>query len=443
MTDDPNSGSPDGRSGEPADVQPEIFVDGERAHRAGWSGDRPPPHPGTRRWAAVGIAVVLVFFIGVAVGNHFGDDQSATTGPTTRSGQAPSGDTKSVSPSPAESLWSSQAATPTVTTGSDAPTVPAQTGPGPFTTTLSGGGSVPLPDSSGWQLVGFQQSGHVIRYEPATQELTSTDVPWGQGDGPLSVVFTGNALVVRPWDFVAGYLVVDGSRAVQLSGALATGTLVLPGRDANHVWALAEDRGSLKEVDANGKPTGTAIPIPDKLQIPAWALTPDGAGYVLGAGLEGTYDLRPDGAQLVTHGLVRAAGPTGYLIEDCGNADSGSRCRLAVLGRGTTTIAPVPGSGAPPQGVISPDGNYAAIGNRGSQSVTLPDLTAGRSITISGDGVGSFGTAQASKVAFSPDSRYLLVATAEGVVPIDTYSMTARDALPIPGLYAVATRPTG
>jgi hypothetical protein len=282
---------------------------------------------------------------------------------------------------------------------------------------------------------------NVIRYRPSTQTLTTTPLPAPASTGTVSFVVTRHAAIVRPWDRVPGSLLQAGPRATKLTGRIASGgTILLPGPDENHVWVISSDNDdnqpSIREVGIDGKPTGTAITVPKKVQDPWFSIASDGAGYLLSQGPQGVYDLRPDGAHLVPHGQVLAAGPTGYVINDCDDV----QCGMAVIGRSGDASTPVPG---PPEasapGIVSPDGRFAAVGDASSASVTLTNLATGRSTTVSG--FTGTDARYLSQMAFTPNSDYLLVVTADGLVPVDTATLTRGPTLAIPDLVAIAIRP--
>ncbi|MDQ2797774.1 MAG: hypothetical protein M3Y06_11535, partial [Actinomycetota bacterium] len=90
---------------------------------------------------------------------------------------------------------------------------------------------------AGWELFA-RGDGVVIRIEPARGRITRTTVPGLRSDGPVSFVVGSNAAIVRPIDYVPGYLVPDGKPAREISASLSQvrDGPVFPGPDQNHVW---------------------------------------------------------------------------------------------------------------------------------------------------------------------------------------------------------------
>ena len=72
-------------------------------------------------------------------------------------------------------------------------------------------------------------SATVLRIEFAHGRITRTVVPALASNGPVSFVATPHAAIIRPLDFVPGFLVPDGRPPYALTGALASGGVLLPG----------------------------------------------------------------------------------------------------------------------------------------------------------------------------------------------------------------------
>jgi|GEM_PF-955973 len=313
-----------------------------------------------------------------------------------------------------------------------------------------------------WELFGYGAAG-LVRYSPATGTVTVTPMPVLTSDTVLSLAVTSSAAIIRPMEG-AGYVIADGKGAAPLAGLLAQGVRVLPGPDPAHVWTTLEtppdgtvetssvatgDEGppqvSLALVDSAGRPTGTELTIPASLLVTSgYAVTGDGTGYALTYGVGGIYDVRPDGLSLVTHGDLLAVGPTRYLVYDC---DDSGTCRTPVVNRKDHSRHVVAGlatrawfQSAP--GVVSPDGSEAALMQYTASGtvLVLVDLATGKTRTIdTGSGLNGSGD---STLAFSPDGRYLLVAGAVGVVPVDVRTGDLLPPLPFPPVTVLAVRAT-
>jgi hypothetical protein len=404
--------------------------------------DQQPRGPRWSRWIALvaGFAALLAL---IAVQHFTGSAPRADTAPSPSVTQPPS-----TSPPPTPTPTSSTASR----TSPFTPTLPPTT---PVTATTSGEYSLP---GQRWELVGFQWSGAagggsaVVRYRPDTGELITTPIPPLSSSGPFSFVATGNAAIIRPMDFVNGYVIPDGRPAAVAAGPLLSGggQPILPSADPNLVWVPTVDGTeiSIVRTDSAGHAQGAALKPPASLTSTGM-LTPDGAGGVLFGAVGGVFDLRPGEARLVTHGAVLAAGPTGYLVYEC---DESARCGAAVVDHATHRHTPLhsdlPAAGflGQIQGVISPNGRYAAIidFSQGPRLIVV-DLRSGAWTPV-GDSLNSrapmWGDAS-PVVAFTPDSGTLLMAAAGGVDVVSPSSGEVLGRLPLPPLAAMALRLVG
>lgn len=216
--------------------------------------------------------------------------------------------------------------------------------------------------SAGWELFG-RGDGVVVRIQLARGRITRTTVPALQSSGPVSFLVGPNLAIVRPIDYVPGYVVPDGKPAQQISASLSQGQSgpVFPGPDPNPIWvpnlggATAMTLSNLDSADY----AGTTISIPTG-SSPLEAI-PDGAGYLLFPSIGGVYDARPDRLRRITTGALLAVGPTGWLTVEC---DTRAHCVTVLINRATNArrlVGPaVTGSGSQ-HGVISPDGTKAAL----------------------------------------------------------------------------------
>lgn len=402
------------------------------------------PRRDSRRAALLVIGAVLVFGLGVVVGGHLGDGQvgDGATGPSPTTSPATP---ETSSPSHAE-------------TSAPARTSPAQTATTPTepTTTTIEWAAAGSPGAAGWELVGYRAGGAsgtdpgmLVRFDPSGTIVTTPVPPlWDQGQASFAATDTG-AVIVANSSSGDSYVVADGKGATPVTGALDGAWSVFPAADGQHLWVSGGQNYpmALIEVGLDGAATGGKIPVPAAATMAPWSeLRPDGAGYVLARGIGGTYDLRPDGAELVTPGQLLAIGPTGYLAWEC---DLTGGCETVAIDRATRSRQGVPGlayhlsNGPMPPGVISLDGTHAALSRFGADGpvVDLIDLASGHSTTVSvGMPEGYFAM---STIAFTPDGGTLLVASAQGVLRVDVASGQVLDAvLPIPAVdfFVIRTR---
>lgn len=455
----------DDGSGRTWDEWPEPEDDG--GDGAPPEGPQPPPRPRRwPRWVTVGAGLAVIAGL-IAWQNRSGSGPDASSETTTQT-----------SPLTTPSTWAPTATGP-ATAENGTPAVPAS-----GTAALGGGDAVAttvLPPTSGtawlprtsdlrivnrelagetWELVGYGDDG-VTRYIPATGELITTQVLRSIGGGPLALLVTANATIIRPFDTTTGFLVPDGGPAEPLAGLLDGGGGTFPGPTPDSVWvvgragtattdpfsdyAVPPQGAKLVLVDEHGIPQGVTLDIPETAgEHPDYAMVPDGTGFVLFYGIGGLYRLGPDGSRLVTHGQVVAFGPATMLLDEC---DEHAQCSLVVFDRVKDERRPLPGTAAAKpseaaRGTTSPDGRWAAVLDPIKGSVTLIDLETGMATTPFSDGGWHPTIRLASDVlAFTPDSRFLLIASGAGVSVIDTEHRNPRGLLPIRSQQAIAIRP--
>ncbi|HEU5265324.1 MAG TPA: hypothetical protein VFU35_01445, partial [Jatrophihabitans sp.] len=270
-----------------------------------------------------------------------------------------------------------------------------------------------------WQLLGLGP-GTMLRIDFAHGQISRTMLPTLQSNGPVFFLAAPHAAIIRPLDFVPGYLVPDGQPPRMLTGALGSGGVTLPGPRPGQYWK-SEPGGqdAMQLVGPDGAPVESAhsptITLPPNMNpFPV----PDGAGYVLVAGVGGTYDATPDGLHRITTGTVLAVGRTRWLADEC---DQHAHCSMVVIDRATGTHRVLRAFGADPtdiSGAISPDLRTAALllpRDRvgGSPTLHLMNLATGadRRLPIGFKFGVSFND---SAVAWSPDSRWLFAAGTKG-----------------------------
>lgn len=303
-------------------------------------------------------------------------------------------------------LIAAGAAVIVVVTAAPAKKHPAAHGP----VTLTSVGHPLLGVRAGWELFGLG-SGQVVRIQLAAGRITRTAVPALLSSGPVTFLAGPHQVIIRPLDFVPGYLVPDGQPARQLRGALGHGSTVLPGPRPGQVWVqgMSGQHALMSLVGQDGSKLGAAVPIPANGQ---WPVISDGRGYLLIHRAGHVYDARPGTRHLITSGAVAAVGPTRWLTVACRRRrhcldvviDSVTGARRVLAGPRLSTIVPA--------GVISPDGSTAALFRvrAGQATVQLLRLVSGteRAIPVHLDQE-SF---DLGAVAWSPDSQWLFVVTA-------------------------------
>jgi hypothetical protein len=317
-------------------------------------------------------------------------------------------------PTPTGSV-SAVAAPTSATTAAASPSSPAI---GPPAVTALGHPVVPgVP--VGWDLVG-RAPGIVVRVALAQGRVTTTSVPDLGSSGPVSLLATGDRVIVRPLDEVVGYVVADGQPAAPLTGLLATGGALLPGPDPRHLWIETGTGASsaMQLIDLAGNRADGTVPIPPEGGSPS----SDDAGYMLFASIDGIFAARPNSVQRVTTGPLLAVGRTRWLVEEC---DDALRCGLVVINRSTgsrralsTPVSSFELFG----GQISPDGQTAAlvaVDPSGQASVQLLNLNSGR-VTDTGTSVDQTEALEDGGFVWSPDSQWLFtIDGAGGVDAID------------------------
>lgn len=251
----------------------------------------------------------------------------------------------------------------------------------------------------------------VVRLQFPSGRATATPLPTLGHSGPVSFVAAAHRVIVRPYEAVEGFAVVDDHGVTPLTELLAEGGVLLPAGNQSrwelrHLWLVQGT--SIRLVDDQGVKPISAIPVPPGFTV----VGPDGAGEVLLAGPGGVYDANTVGLTRVTTGRVLAMGAPGWLVLDCGRY---GRCVLALINRGGFSRARV--AAATPRylrrtrGIISPDGRTAALlepdPSTHTPRVHLLNLSTGRDHALPLH----VKTRSPSSMAWSPDSQRLFVAT--------------------------------
>ena len=300
-----------------------------------------------------------------------------------------------------------------------------------------------------WELFG-RGDGAVVRIQFARGRITRTTVPPLASDGPVTFLVGPHQAVIRPLDYVPGYVVPDGRRAIPAPGALFVGGPAYPGPAPDLVWT--QSNGSVDDALVLARIDGRPVHPRQRILVPSGfaPVGSDHAGHLLVSGVGGTYLDGPHGLTRITHGVVLAAGPTRWLTYDC---DSRGRCAATVVDRTTggrhrlpwSTVG-LPGPVAP--GSISPDGSTAALFRMDPQTsgmyrVELLDLRTGNRMTPTVLLNAENNYDQASALAWSPDGKWLFVAAANGelrAINVHDHSVTTLLAQ-LPKLVQLAVRP--
>ena len=262
---------------------------------------------------------------------------------------------------------------------------------------------------AGWELLGYGP-GRAVRVQLAAGRVTQTRLPALQSTGPVSFVTGPSQMIIRPLDFVPGYVVPDGQPARLLRGALGHGGTVIAGPRPGELW-LHNSARSLDLVRLDGDPTGTSIRLPPDGW---WLASPNGRGNVLLSGEGQIYDVWPGGSRRLG-GILAAVGPTRWLTVNC---DRPHRCADVITdtvsGAQRTLSGPPVGSvSAAAPGVIAPDGGTAAIFRvtpGGQVTLHLLNLATGSDQQVAVPL--NQASVNAGTLAWSPDSRWLFAVTA-------------------------------
>lgn len=264
-----------------------------------------------------------------------------------------------------------------------------------------------------------------MRIEFARGRITTTPVPPLQSTGPVFFVVGPHSVLIRPLDYVPGYLVPDGKRARSPARALDCGGPALPGPRPGTVWVARCDADEpsprLLLTRFDGTATGVSAPVPGG-NSPIEVL-PDGQGYLLfpGAaiGSVASFDVRP-GRASTTFDRVIAIGSTHWLVQSCSHE---ARCHgYAVVdrtdGRQRRLAAPFaahlqPGEISQGPGIIAPDGSGAALPTTSARAaVVYVDLATGASRDLPVRRT----VTDEQTMAWSPDSKWLFVLSGRGVL---------------------------
>jgi hypothetical protein len=266
--------------------------------------------------------------------------------------------------------------------------------------------------TSGWDLFGLGPDG-LVRIELERGRIIRTAVPPLDSTGPVSLVVGPDQAVIRPLDLVPGYLVPDGQPARRLPEPLRHGGVVVPGPAAGQVWVLPADSPAMTVYSLLSRTSGASVQLPGG----PWATAADGRGGVLlESGSGSFYDAGPGGVRPVAAEAVLAVGPARWLEVTCGRPGHCADVAASPAG-GTGHVLPGPEARAvQPFGAVSPDGSVAAVfepAAGGRVVLRLISLTSGATRSVP---LAVRATLGPQALAWSPDSRWLFTAAADGTL---------------------------
>lgn len=319
--------------------------------------------------------------------------------------------------------------------------------------------------TASWELLA-RGPDDMVRIQLAQGRVTLTYVPLLQTSSPaVAFVAAAGEMIIRPADFVPGYVVPDDRQARLLTGPLASGGPLVPGlQGTDTAWVSTEPQTTreLSLVTLSGRRAGPIIRFPAHGPQLATTAFSDGRGDVLVASSGYSfYDAGPTWDRPVS-GTVIAVGPASWLTVICDGRSQ--HCHNELINSADGSRRALPGTSKagpffftwPPAGVISPDGRIAAVagrvvvGERGGQvnAVHLIDLRTGatKDLRVQVAGPTSFPVGAATgedSMAWSPDSRWLFVATASGkLLAVNSRSGLVESlGIKLPTVDQVATRP--
>jgi hypothetical protein len=292
-----------------------------------------------------------------------------------------------------------------------------------------------LDPAARWELFARTDT-EVDRIQPRLARVTRTAVPRLLSSGPVSFLVTPDRALIRPLDFVPGVELRDGRPARPMATTLSRSGPAFPGPDPDHVWVPSGTGLVLRPVD--GGPDLARIPLP--ADAPAQLVIEDGSGHLLLPGPTGVYEMRPGGPHQLSPGALLAVGPRGWIVAECNDRH---RCRSELIDRATGTRRDVgpPLSVGPVPGVISPDGETAAlyrIEDGGRVDLDLLDIASGE---VHAADVSLQQPVEQGMLAWAPDGRLFAIAAGGAIRVIDRDSGRAGPiGPPLPPVRQLAVR---
>jgi hypothetical protein len=290
--------------------------------------------------------------------------------------------------------------------------------------------------TAGWELFA-RGPNDLLRFELAQGRIKETYVPpLTSANANVAFVIGAHEAVIRSTDLVPGYVVPDGGEARQLTGPLAGDGPLIPGpAPSQAAWVSSASQASpaLSLVTLTGRRAGPTIRFrAGGPQLPATAVS-DGRGYVLvTTGRSSVFDAGP-GWDRPVPGTVLAVGRASWLVLVCHPVYLHCHNEVVDIADGARRALPGPAAGYPydfswpPTGVIAPDDSTAAVpesGRDGRLTVHLVNLRSGANrnlkivLGMPGTNLPLGAGLNDQSMVWSPDSRWLFVAAAGGMLVV-------------------------
>lgn len=228
---------------------------------------------------------------------------------------------------PAPTPSPTQAASRSLPTAPPASRAPSPSAPATLWPEQAGGGARLLPAGLPAGTLYGRSSDTLYAVNTRTGATVVTPIRTATTDA-VSMVSTGDGLVLRPWDDTAGLLIRDGRMPVDLPGQLKGAADLLPG-PPDRLWALsrADDYLSFDTtvtlVDFRGRRAGPRFNT-------SGGYTSDGAGGLLLSDVGGVWQAYPQPIERITGGSITSVGSHHYWLLEC---DDQHRCTQYLLDR--------------------------------------------------------------------------------------------------------------
>jgi hypothetical protein len=277
----------------------------------------------------------------------------------------------------------------------------------------------------------------VYRIDTRAKRVTRTRIPGLESSDQLAFLATPDRVILRPHREAGGFDVVDGKPPRALTGILSGGGTYLPG-PSGYVWTITDKTAATRVAsltDSAGSRVHSTVTAPVGGEF-----STDGTGGLLYSSIGGAYQAKPSGLRRVTTGRVVATSRDRFLTVEC---DERYTCRTYLLDRRTDVRRRVaslrPDLG--PQGLLSPDGRYAALADWGAgsrpQYVVVEVNTARRIAAFSLGSPDVFGDPSA---AWLPDGRLLFLRETQVAVFDPRTRRTTTPTVRLPPLVQLALR---
>lgn len=298
--------------------------------------------------------------------------------------------------------------------------------------------SLALPQAGHWVLFALGQAS-VFRIDLATGRVDRTSGLPVDSSGPVSFIAGPHQVLISTADTGSGAVIPDGKPPLPLPKLLQQRSQLFPG-PPGLLWAQdrsEEAPGSITLVDLAGRPQQPSMPLSG-----GWP-QPDGRGHLLISDVGGVYEAGGARFRRLTTGVVAGVGPHHYLLLEC---DLRRRCSRVLFDRSTGVRHRLGAADTArlATGTLSPDGRHAALVEwRGAEPPRLrvEDLRNGTARRMSGDLDQQYGPDASSSVAWTPDSRWLVMLLDGDITFLDTSTGRVRRAgAGLPRLLQLALR---